>query len=315
MAATSTTTQQPTTTAEKTTKTSTITAGLVYVANLESETSTASKLSQLVSHPGDNLDISYFSLIIGISLAISAVCLVILVFFYFNCMQRAKTPEKRPTFQPNTKYDSKFHSPNSSTTSSTATGTTLATGSHNQMIQSDDSFSSLTHSNNELLLKQHKCPGDIPHSYHNFYDTTNPNKCHCKTDSFQCLQAMATFNQNRNVHGYNFNTSLPLKALPHQNVFTISNSNRQRQHLEPVAIQNDPHIYHEINTPVKFAENYPQPRRDSGCEQYDEYFSDNKLFLMTNPILNGYKLPMKSHEIQKPKKQYLANNLGQGMIV
>lgn len=314
-----TTTQRPTITKSTT---STSTTGPVYVAHLDSETSTASRLSQLASHSSDpkNLDISFFSLVIGISLAISAVCLVILVFFYFNCMRRIKTFEKKPVYHPNTKYDQKFHSPNSSTTSSTATGSTLGTASHNQMIQSDDSFSSLTHSNNELLLKQQKCPADMPHLYHNFYDATNNNaNCHCKPDSFQTIQAMANFNQTRNPNAFNFNTCMPVKARQHQNVFTISSSNRQmlQQQLEPVANPNDPHIYHEINTPVKFAENYPQPRSlDSGSEQYDEYFSDNKLFLMANnPLLNGYKLPMKSHEIQKPKKQYLGANLGNGLIV
>ena len=169
------------------------------------------------------------------------------------------------------------------------------------ITSSEDSFSRdslITHSNNELLLKHNNnClhDNDFPHYYHNFYDQVNTQQYPCKA---------FTVNQNSNFQ----NRKLGNSELKQQNIFSITTGSR-RQVFEP-AQQADPHIYHEINTPVKFTPSYPQ--RASvlvSVNQHGELFADQKLFM--NPV-NGFK-PLVANE-GRPK-QYLVNSLDNGLIV
>jgi len=197
-----------------------------------------------------------------------------LVLFYANCIRHNPTPA--PTFKNTTpflthhnhnnhltRYEPKL--PLCSPNSSNATTTTLATSSH-----SDDSFSrdsSLTNSSDLLVRKVNRYGPVHPqqqHFYHNFTDNVS-SQCHCTADSNDIFQF---------IEG-------PIEAssrLPsRQNVFCISSPD-----------QNEAHIYHEINTPMRFS-----PK--TYCMDY----------------LVGQQLANKA----TVKRQCLVDSLGNGMLV
>lgn len=159
----------------------------------------------------------------------------------------------------------------------------------------------------------------MPHFYHNFYDTIHNNKtsinqqCNCnnnsKMDIFQC----------RNDQGYFIETPMNASSRndTRQNVFSITsnNTNGRKHGIEPAP--GETHIYHEINTPVKFTSNFPQSQSRIRFHGSGECFIDKK-FVINNPVNNNNRMNIvsqQSSEQSRQNNQYLVNGSGNGMIV
>ena len=178
-------------------------------------------------------DLSYYSLIVGISLSISFICLLILVIFYLFCLNTTnnKNEDNYDSSSESTKkylndflnsnsikYDFKFCSPplssSSSSTSSTSTSSSIAYSKNSSkcLDMSTDIFQTNFTNVNENNLT-----------------TTCRNHHQVNTGCIQCPST---------------NLNNPYNHL-NNSIFSINLQQQQQQ------LNNDTHIYHEINTPSK----------------------------------------------------------------
>ena len=173
-------------------------------------------------------DLSYYSLIVGISLSISFICLLILVIFYLFCLNTTNNKNDMNNYDDSSettkkylndflnsnsiKYDFKFCSPPLSSSSSSTTSSTSTS-------------SSIAYSKNSS-----KCLDMSMDIFQTNFTNVNENNHHqVKTGCIQCPST---------------NLNNPYNHL-NNSIFSINLQQQQQQ------LNNDTHIYHEINTPSK----------------------------------------------------------------
>ena len=173
-------------------------------------------------------DFNYYSLIVGISLSISFICLLILIIFYLFCIKNHQNDEKTSgkinyfnDFLNSSKYDVKFCSPplsSSSCSSSSSTSSSIAYSKNSKSLDlSSDIFQTSYLNTNCDLGRKHVAPAALT-------------LCsHCDTST--------TFLSNSNNPYNHLNNS----------IFSINLQQQQHQ----ASLNNETHIYHEINTPSK----------------------------------------------------------------
>ena len=213
----------------------------------------------------NNLDIGYFTLIIGISFGISAICVIILAIVYLFFIRRQEKISKTgmlQLFNPLliNKYENRrICSPTSiTTTSSSLNSKRTQTPELKEIFSGDDSFSrnsSITNSS-EVLIKiaqsnkhHHDCCFNNQHFYHSLNERAN---CNCSNRDNGYFQINEGFNT---IANYNNKTFLNDYNKPESSSCFIPNNNKNGAMIFSIddnnTGNNENHIYHEINTPVK----------------------------------------------------------------
>ncbi len=242
---------------ETTTHTSAITKALIkiltpYISRtstitLKTVTSTDQKVSKMASvestkEQGKLFDLDNSTLIlIAIAFGLMFVVLLVLIMLYMSCFRSSN--EKLQFLN---KYEHRqFFSPSSMTSSSSnSTTSTTTTAARTKTNKNNDSFSrnsQLTLLSNELLLKLNK--QQTSNESCNYYEKNLK-----ELNFFQLNEEFRPFNNSSVSKGNLISSKQP--------VYTID--------------QNENHIYHEINTPVKYL-SYQNPY-DSPYESNFNYF-------------------------------------------
>ena len=277
-----------------------------------------------------NVDLSYYSLVIGISLGISAICLIILLIFYINCIRRMDSPSNglkntnpiqysNPT---NNKYEAKFKfcSPTSSSSSSSSTNSTTTTVMSSRKNNDD----SLSHDSCLSLPGEHSFKTNKKHILfnNNFGQQANQNNvCRCNCNDLNMLQ----LNESQKAMAF---------IQKKQNVFSI---NEPFMQMLSDGKSTDTHIYHEINSPSKNCCNNKTNENHFFDHHYTEtqyvFPKNDSLTFILNNINNGRStnntnfnkanmqrlLNYNNKNINESglssSNQYLINDLGSGLIV
>ena len=279
-----------------------------------------------------NMDLSYYSLVIGISLGISAICLIILLIFYINCIRRMdmssnELKNTNPIQFLNTanKYEAKFKfcSPTSSSSSSSSSATNSTTTT--VMSSRKNTDDSLSHNSCLSLPGEHSFKTTKKHILFNNFghqQGSQNNVCRCNCNDLNMLQ----LNENKN----------PIAFI--QNKQTVFSINEPFMQILGDGKSADTHIYHEINSPNKnCCNNKPNENHFYHDHHYTEtqyvFPKNDSLTFILNNINNGRNnnnnfnnkanmqrlLNYNNKNNDEPglgsSNQYLINDLGSGLIV